>query len=80
MLRFTALAHFDAFGMRADLVAMAPSALRAPGLLVTLTGILELAGALGIRRVCLTSWALHRTPRTGKMVEAPKSALAPATV
>jgi hypothetical protein len=66
--------------MRADLVAMVPSSLSAPGLLVSLTGILELAGALGIRKVSMTSWALHRTPRTGKMAEAPKSALAPATV
>jgi hypothetical protein len=41
--------------MRADLVAMVPSALPAPGLLVTLTGILEPAGALGIRKVSMTS-------------------------
>jgi hypothetical protein len=80
MLLFTALAHFDAFGMRADLVAVVPSALPAPGLLLTLTGILELAGVLGIRRVSVTSSALHRIPRTGKMAKAPKSALAPATV
>jgi uncharacterized membrane protein len=48
MLLFTGLAHFDVFGRRADLVAMVPSALPAPGLLVTLTGMLNLAGALGI--------------------------------
>jgi uncharacterized membrane protein len=52
---FTGLAHFDAFGMRADLVAKVPSAFPAPGLLVTFTGILELAGALGIRKVSMTS-------------------------
>jgi hypothetical protein len=52
---FTGLAHFDAFGMRADLVAMVRSAFPAPGLLVTFTGILELAGALGIRKVSMTS-------------------------
>ena len=80
MFLFTGLAYVDAFGMRADLVAMVRSALPAPGLLVTLTGILELPGALGIRKVSMTSWAFHRTPRTGKMAKAPKSALAPATV
>lgn len=50
------------------------------GLLVTFTGILELTGALGIRKVGMTSLALHRTPRTGRMAKAPNSALAPATV
>ena len=62
MLLFTGLAHVDAFGMRADLAAMVPSALPAPGLLVTLTGILELlAGALGIRKVSVTSGASSDT-------------------
>jgi hypothetical protein len=40
--------------MRADLVAMVPSAFPAPGLLVTFTGILELAGALGVRKGSMT--------------------------
>ena len=57
MFLFTGLAHFDAFGMRAELVAMVPSALPAPGLLVTLTGFLELAGALGILLPAVWPWA-----------------------
>ncbi len=42
----TGLAHF--IGMRAELVAMVPPALPAPELLVTVTGVLELAGAVGL--------------------------------
>jgi len=57
MFLFTGLAHFNAFGMRAELVAMVPSALPAPELLVTLTGILELAGALGILLPTVWPWA-----------------------
>lgn len=46
MLLVTASAHWGA--KRADLVAMVPPAFPAPELLVTLTGILELAGAAGL--------------------------------
>ena len=46
MLLVTASAHWGA--KRADLVAMVPPVFPAPELLVTLTGILELAGAAGL--------------------------------
>ena len=47
MFVFTALAHFFP-RTRPDLVRMVPSAFPAPGLLVTVTGILELLGAAGL--------------------------------
>jgi uncharacterized membrane protein len=47
MFAFTALAHFLP-RTRPALVRMVPPALPAPGLLVTLTGLLELAGAAGL--------------------------------
>lgn len=47
MFVFTALSHFLP-RTRSDLVRMVPPALPAPGLLVTLTGFLELAGAAGL--------------------------------
>jgi uncharacterized membrane protein len=43
--------------MRDDLVAMVPAALPAPELLVTLTGALELAGALGLLLPAITTFA-----------------------
>jgi len=46
MFLLTGAAHF--VGMREELVAMVPPALPAPELLVTLTGVLELAGAAGL--------------------------------
>lgn len=46
MLLVTASAHWGA--KRADLVAMVPPVFPQPELLVTLTGILELAGAAGL--------------------------------
>jgi uncharacterized membrane protein len=46
MFALTGTTHFVV--LRDDLVAMVPPALPAPGLLVTLTGILELAGAAGL--------------------------------
>ncbi|MCP9210481.1 DoxX family protein [Streptomyces sp. NEAU-Y11] len=46
MFTLTGGAHF--IGMREEIVAMVPSALPAPGLLVTLTGLAELACALGL--------------------------------
>ena len=46
MLFFTATAHFNS--MRGDLVKMVPSLFPVPGLIVTVTGILEYLGALGL--------------------------------
>lgn len=46
MFTLTGVAHF--VGMREDLIAMVPPALPEPALLVTLTGVLELAGAVGV--------------------------------
>lgn len=46
MFVLTGVAHF--VGMRAELVAMVPPALPAPEVLVTVTGVLELAGAAGL--------------------------------
>jgi len=51
----TGLAHF--IGMREELVAMVPPALPAPGLLVTITGVLELAGAAGMLWSRTARWA-----------------------
>jgi uncharacterized membrane protein len=59
MFALTASAHFTA--RRADLVRMVPPAFPAPALLVTLTGILEVAGALGLLVASLrlpAAWAL----------------------
>ena len=47
MFVLTGLAHFG-LGRRADLIAMVPPRLPRPDLLVTVTGVLELAGALGL--------------------------------
>ncbi len=47
MFFFTAAAHFSP-RTRGDLIAMVPPALPRPDLLVTLTGIAELAGAIGL--------------------------------
>lgn len=47
MFAFTALSHFLP-RTRADLVRMVPPTLPAPGALVTVTGLLELAGAVGL--------------------------------
>jgi uncharacterized membrane protein len=46
MFVFTASAHFGP--QRADLIRMVPDGLPAPGVLVTLTGFAELAGAIGL--------------------------------
>ena len=46
MFALTGTTHFVV--LREDLVAMVPPALPAPGLLVTVTGVLELAGAAGL--------------------------------
>gem|GEM_PF-369271 len=46
MVLLTGASHF--VGMRAELVAMVPPVLPAPELLITLTGVAELAGAIGL--------------------------------
>jgi len=46
MFLFTAVAHFTR--TRADLIRMVPPSLPRPGLLVTITGLLEFAGAIGL--------------------------------
>jgi uncharacterized membrane protein len=46
MFTATGLAHF--VGMRGELIAMVPAQLPQPGLLVTVTGVLELVGAVGL--------------------------------
>jgi uncharacterized membrane protein len=46
MFMLTGLSHF--VGLREDLIAIVPPALPAPWLLVTVTGVLELAGAAGL--------------------------------
>jgi uncharacterized membrane protein len=46
MFCFTAAAHFTS--MRADLVRMVPPAIPYPGLMVTLTGVCEILGAIGL--------------------------------
>ena len=46
MLCFTAAAHFNS--MRADLIRMVPPEVPAPGLMVTVTGVCEVLGAVGL--------------------------------
>ncbi|MEV3902763.1 DoxX family protein [Mycobacterium sp. NPDC050551] len=47
MFTMTGVAHFVP-GMRRDMIAIVPPRLPAPGLLVTITGVLELLGAAGL--------------------------------
>jgi uncharacterized membrane protein len=56
MFGFTALSHFLP-RTRPDLIRMVPPALPAPGLLVSFTGVLELAGAIGLLLPPLTRLA-----------------------
>lgn len=51
----TGIAHF--VGMRAELIAMVPPGLPDPALLVTISGVLELAGALGLLLRPTAPWA-----------------------
>lgn len=55
MFLLTGVAHF--VGMRAELISMVPPALPAPELLVTVTGVLELAGAVGLLLPRTVPWA-----------------------
>ena len=56
MFAFTAMSHFIP-RTRGDLVAMVPPALPMAGALVTMTGILELAGAVGLLLPDWHRWA-----------------------
>lgn len=47
MFLFTAVSHFHP-GTRPDLIRMVPAGLPAPALLVTITGVLEALGAVGL--------------------------------
>jgi uncharacterized membrane protein len=55
MFVVTGMSHF--VGMREDLISMVPPALPEPALLVTVTGVLELAGAAGLLRRRTVPWA-----------------------
>lgn len=55
MFTATGVAHF--VGMREQLIDMVPPGLPAPELLVTATGILELAGAAGLLLTSTAPWA-----------------------
>jgi len=55
MFLMTGIAHF--VGMRDELVAMVPAWLPAPGLLVAVTGVLEIAGALAMASSRLAPYA-----------------------
>ncbi|MFD5556601.1 DoxX family protein [Streptomyces sp. NPDC127068] len=56
MFVFTGLAHFHP-RLRAEIVDMVPPGLPRPELLVTLTGVLELAGAVGLLIPATAPWA-----------------------
>lgn len=55
MFIFTAIAHFNR--MRPDLIRMVPPRLPNPAVLVTLTGIAELVGAIGLLVPAVSRWA-----------------------
>ncbi|HVK20564.1 MAG TPA: DoxX family protein [Actinokineospora sp.] len=55
MFTATGIAHF--VGLREELIRMVPPDLPAPALLVTITGVLELAGAVGVLWRPTTPWA-----------------------
>jgi uncharacterized membrane protein len=55
MFVFTSLSHFA--GTRDALIQMVPDALPTPGLLVTLTGLAEIVGAIGLLLPAFASWA-----------------------
>ena len=83
MFVLTGVAHF-APPMRRDLIAIVPPRLPAPGLLVTVTGVLELLGAAGLllpvtrvaAAVCLLALMLAMFPANvyaSRMSNPPKS-------
>ena len=57
MFLFTAISHFAP--TRRDLIAMVPPSFPRPDLLVTLTGILEFAGAVGLLLPPTRTWAAY---------------------
>jgi uncharacterized membrane protein len=57
MFVFTGVAHFTS--TRADLVRMVPPIFPSPALLVTLTGIAELGGAVGLLLPSTARWAAY---------------------
>jgi uncharacterized membrane protein len=57
MFAFTAVSHFAP--MRKDLIAMVPPTFPRPDLLVFATGILEVAGALGLLIAATRTWAAY---------------------
>jgi uncharacterized membrane protein len=57
MFVFTGVAHFDR--TREDLVRMVPPRLPKPELLVTLTGVAELLGAMGLLTPVVAQWAAY---------------------
>lgn len=83
MFTMTGVAHFVP-GMRRDMIAIVPPRLPAPGVLVTVTGVLELLGAAGLlfpptrvaAAVCLFVLMLAMFPanvRAARMPDPPKS-------
>lgn len=50
----TGVAHF--VGLRSEIISMVPPAIPAPGLVVTVTGVLELAGAVGLLWTRTAPW------------------------
>jgi len=83
MFVLTGVAHF-APSMRGDLIAIVPPRLPAPSLLVTVTGVLELLGAVGLllpvtrvaAAVCLLALMLAMFPANvyaARMPNPPKS-------
>ncbi|WP_319455081.1 MULTISPECIES: DoxX family protein [unclassified Mycobacterium] len=82
MFTMTGVAHF--VGLRRDMIAIVPPWLPAPALLVTITGVLELLGAVGLlypptrvaAAVCLFLLMLAMFPaniHAARMPNAPKS-------
>jgi uncharacterized membrane protein len=55
MFVLTGVSHF--VGKREELISIVPPALPEPGLLVTVTGVLELAGAVGLLVPRTVAWA-----------------------
>ncbi|OBG30189.1 DoxX family protein [Mycobacterium sp. 852002-51057_SCH5723018] len=83
MFVLTGISHF-ALPLRRDLIAIVPPRLPAPGLLVTITGLLELLGAAGLllpairvaAAVCLVVLMLAMFPANvyaARMPDPPKS-------
>jgi uncharacterized membrane protein len=83
MFTMTAVAHFVP-GMRRDMIAIVPPRLPKPALLVTITGVLELLGAIGVlypptrvaAAVCLFALMLVMFPANvyaSRMPNPPKS-------